>query len=496
VSLPASTSPPAPGFPVTEAVPPAAPTALPASPPPPRAEPDPAAISPAPAVARRRQRAPSPGRPAAGSIRDLQSRLDQLPDGHPSSPYEDSGLARPQPHRLKQLELGLPAPERDVPEPASRLEPLSAPVGDMLTAMEPEAAEIEPATADEDASAFHPASASDDAENDEAAAPDQSTATSQLPILNGGDLAPQRPVRNGDGRHASGTESWQDPYPAAGNGHSGPDYRPAQDGELSLGPWPEAGRRNHLDRTDAGGPEPLGPKANGHAGPGRHDAGAAVPRRARASHLSEDDGRLVAGLLAACQAAEGRNLFGEYGESGLTPAMRRIAEQLPQGGLAPGSESDALKSAERLAAKLARLITRHPGRSADELAAGIGDGVRYAFAFAPDFYTEGTWLVHRKLKSQGFELEARRNRWESPEYKGVWTRWRDPAHGLTFEVQFHTSASWDVVRRTHDAYRLITDPATPSAERARLRARQVAAAAAAKAPPHCAEISDFGRETR
>ena len=107
--------------------------------------------------------------------------------------------------------------------------------------------------------------------------------------------------------------------------------------------------------------------------------------------------------------------------------MRRIAAQLPQGGLASDSETDALKSAERLAAKLVRLIARHPGRSAEELAAGIGDGVRYAFTFGPDFYTEGTWLVHRKLKAQGFELEARRNRWESPEYKGVWTRWRDPA---------------------------------------------------------------------
>jgi hypothetical protein len=302
---------------------------------------------------------------------------------------------------------------------------------------------------------------------------------------------------NGHGaRHASHADSRPDPYTALPDAHAGAgrDYRPAPDGSLSLGPWPREDVGDHHDRTDAGGPAPLPRRTNGHASSPRHDQGAAG--QVRASHLSEDDSRLVAGLLAACQAAEGQNLFGEYGESGLTPAMRRIAAQLPQGGLAPGSEADALKSAERLAAKLVRLIARHPGRSTEELAAGIGDGVRYAFTFGPDFYTEGTWLVHRKLKTQGFELEARRNRWESPEYKGVWTRWRDPAHGLAFEVQFHTDASWDVVRRTHGAYLQITDPATPAAERARLRARQVAAAATAKAPPHCAEISDFGREAR
>ncbi len=205
---------------------------------------------------------------------------------------------------------------------------------------------------------------------------------------------------------------------------------------------------------------------------------------------------MVARLLADGRAAEGRTDVGAYGASGLTPVIRRIAHQLSRGGLAPGSDANSLKSAERISAKLARLIARHPDRTADELAASICDVVRYAFAFDPESFTEGTWLVHRKLKTQGFELEARRNRWESPEYKGIWTRWRDPASGLSFEIQFHTFASWDVLAGTHEAYRTITDPATPSAERARLRARQVAAAAEAKAPPYCAEIADFGKGVR
>jgi hypothetical protein len=205
---------------------------------------------------------------------------------------------------------------------------------------------------------------------------------------------------------------------------------------------------------------------------------------------------LVERTLATSRTAEGRNVFGGYGSSGLTPVVQRIATNLPAGGLAPDSEANSLKSADRLTAKLARLVPRNPGRTAEELAAIVGDVVRYAFAFEAADYVEGTWLVHRRLKSQGFELELRRNRWESPEYKGIFTQWRDPAHHIAFEVQFHTTTSWAVVQQTHEAYVKITDPATPSAERAMLRSRQVAAAAVAKAPPNCAEFGDFRLEAR
>ncbi|HXW45267.1 MAG TPA: hypothetical protein VEL03_10800 [Streptosporangiaceae bacterium] len=307
---------------------------------------------------------------------------------------------------------------------------------------------------------------------------------SALEDLREPELSAHAEHRNGAGGHSPEARSWRDPYaaPPAGDGHSHSDRDDHRDHRASaghdLGPRPQPGGNPSVSRGAA-----RRDASSGHVRPaGQPDRG-----------LSGDQARLVAGMVAACRAAEGRNRFDEYGDSGLTPLMRRIAAQLPRGGLAPGSEADSLKSPHRMAAKLERLIARHPGRTAEELAAGIGDGVRYAFTFDPDYYAEGIWLVHRSLKIQGFELEARRNRWDSPEYKGVWTRWRDPAHDLSFEVQFHTAASWDVVRRTHGAYVQITDPATPAAERARLRARQVAAAAAAKAPPHWTEISDFGR---
>ena len=490
--LPAESLAPPPAEPVAQ--PPAEPPPLLAqlSVAPPAPAPPPAASSPLgerPDTAEQAQVAPPPrrrresrddGRPAAGSISDLRARLDRLPDGHPSSPYEDGGLARPLPHRLRQLELGLPAPERDHADaPREPLAGLAMPpaLGETRTGADDrhsnrDAAQTVDASAPESAPALNAA-----AEPEPASAP-----TSE----------PHSPEgSNGDDRPSGRTAAWQDPYAIRAADGGSPDHRPPDSPALALGPWRASAS---ADRPERRPPSRSGP--NGHAGAGRADADRAITAQFRTSSLTHEQGQLVAELLAACRAAEGRNMFGDYDESGLTPVMRRIGAELARGGLAPGSEADALKSPERLAAKLARLIARHPGRSAEELAAGIGDGIRYAFTFDSDFYTEGTWHVHRRLKEQDFELEARRNRWDSPEYKGVWTRWRDPAHRLVFEVQFHTSASWEVVRRTHRAFVQITDPATPAPERARLRSRQVAAAAAAKEPPRWTEISDFGREAR
>ncbi len=74
-------------------------------------------------------------RPPAGSLADLRSRLARLPDGHPSAPYDDGGTARPLPIRLKQLELGLPAPEPDRSQPGR------------LTARHPDRTRLEPGDA-------------------------------------------------------------------------------------------------------------------------------------------------------------------------------------------------------------------------------------------------------------------------------------------------------------------------------------------------------------
>ena len=508
-----------------------------------------------------------PSRVRAGSLADLRSRLARLPDGHPSSFYDDGGQVRPLPVRLKQLELGLPAPGR---EPASSFRPDTstddiadhagagrghpgtdqpAAVHTAVVHAEPDVAETlepelpDPVSSEPDYAALDDA-VLDDAPSEAADLPRRGhrgpdfqsrrePTMGSSPQDSADDVKTPFPAQNRDG-HRSAPPDWGKPYADAGEGHATSDGS----NDLNLGPWQasQRPRASGLEGLSSGGGNGRG-RTNGHVSrqhlrpgvprpdrldPGQRDAarrdtvqhGIVEPRAGRPddgpAHGSQPDAsRLGAGgataadlrpvvdrTLARCRAAEGRNVFGSYGSSGLTPAIQRMAAHLPFGGLAPGSEAHSLKTPERFAAKLARLIARNPGRAPEELAATIGDAVRYTFAFEAADYVEGTWLVHRRLKSQGFELEIRRNRWESPEYKGIFTQWRDPAHDLAFEVQFHTMASWAVVQRTHDAYVQITDPATPPAERARLRARQVAVAATAQAPPNWTEIADFRLESR
>jgi hypothetical protein len=187
-------------------------------------------------------------------------------------------------------------------------------------------------------------------------------------------------------------------------------------------------------------------------------------------------------------------VFGSYGHSGLTPAMRRLEAQLERGQLLPDTESYALKPPDEFRERLADLIQRHPDKSAEELSHEVHDGIRYACIFEAEHYADATLQVHSRLKGQGFELEVRRNSWRNPEYKGINTRWRDPAHDIVFEVQFHTPASWDAKRRGHASYEQIMDPATSPADRGRLRAAQAEAAAAIPMPPRCMAIPDYRKE--
>ncbi len=92
------------------------------------------------------------------------------------------------------------------------------------------------------------------------------------------------------------------------------------------------------------------------------------------------------------------------------------------------------------------------GESASVLASRIHDGVRYTFIYDDEDYTIGSEETEAALGSSGYELITRKPSWDSPDYKGVNSQWRDPDSGLFFEVQFHTHASWDAKQKTHHAY--------------------------------------------
>ena len=72
--------------------------------------------------------------------------------------------------------------------------------------------------------------------------------------------------------------------------------------------------------------------------------------------------------------------------------MRRIEAQLDHGHLAENTEKFALKESDRYKEKLAKLITRFPGESPDDLTKQIHDGIRYTFVILQKllFQTSGT----------------------------------------------------------------------------------------------------------
>ncbi len=204
--------------------------------------------------------------------------------------------------------------------------------------------------------------------------------------------------------------------------------------------------------------------------------------------LTPEESRSADQTVALWVAAEGRDADGNYGEHGLTPAMRRIEAQLEHGELVPDTEEFALKGPDRFKLKLAERINLQPGEPADVLASRIHDGIRYTFEYDDEDYEVGTEETEAALSRSGYELITRKPSWDSPDYKGVNSQWRDPNSGLLFEVQFHTHASWDAKQKTHLAYERLADPKTDPEERERLDAYQKEITASVPVPLGALEI--------
>jgi len=196
------------------------------------------------------------------------------------------------------------------------------------------------------------------------------------------------------------------------------------------------------------------------------------------------------------RTAEGRDLFGSYGGSGLTAKLRQLEGRLEHGRLAPGTEERALLEPDVFRARFADMLRRHPDRSPELLASRVPGALSYAFIFGLDHYADGILLVQDSLETQGFELQARRNSWNSVANRCVFTMWHDPLSELPFEVQFHTSASLEAQQLARTSAPLINDPRIPPEEAASLRADLASAWAALPSPPGNAEISDYRRYGR
>jgi hypothetical protein len=214
----------------------------------------------------------------------------------------------------------------------------------------------------------------------------------------------------------------------------------------------------------------------------------------KASHLTPEQNRAADRGLARCREAEGRDAEGNYGDHGLTPAMRRVEAQLDHGHLAPNTEQFALKGSDRYKEKLAKLITRFPGEPPEDLTRQIHDGVRYTFVSATETYVSNLWDVSWRLQDCGFELTARINNWGNEEYKGTNMRWRDTESDLIFEVQVHTYESLDAKEQTHATYKCINDARTPVEEIERLRNYQKYISSQVTQPEGWQEIPGYRKE--
>jgi hypothetical protein len=338
----------------------------------------------------------------------------------------------------------------------------------------------------------------------EMAEPEALSQPYQSPLVQDSDTPADRPLDDlepvpdeaspeGSGRYGSALDS-------ASNGHAlnGATAGRTLDGALPGG-IPDAGIPGG-GAPDGGAPDGGAPDGGAPDG-GAPDGGAldggppdgAAPREL-GEQLTPDQVRIAVRAHGRCRLAEGRSVFGSYGEGGLTPAMLRIEDQLEHGELVPETEKYALKSLDRFQQKLAKLIAEEPGASPDGLAAQIHDGIRYTFLYEPDVFARGVQATRSTLNAHGYELQVLRNSWESGEYKGINSRWRDPVSGTHFEIQFHTQQSWDARIQAHDAYDQIASPLIPAAEKERLRIRQRDFYSAVYPPPGCTGIADYRRE--
>jgi hypothetical protein len=300
---------------------------------------------------------------------------------------------------------------------------------------------------------------------------------------------PSSPYNEDGSRKPPAPDPFQNDSPIPGD----PDYQPealsSPEADQDRDASPEI-HRNEPRPTDGGFDQELpteDPEILAEDREGVSDRDTREREERRLSQIADQ-------AIERCREAEGRDADGNYADQGLTPAMRRIEEQVQDGKLAPETEEHAIKSVDRFKGKLAEMVRFEPDKSAEELAAEIHDGIRYTFLLDLDKYFGGVQELTSNLETAGFELGVRKNTWSDAEYKGINTRWLDHQSGLRFEVQFHTEQSWQVKQQTHDAYAKIQDTTTTAEEREDSREYQREMSAQVLPPPGCEQILDFRRE--
>jgi hypothetical protein len=481
-------------------------------------------------------------RPAKGSVDDLRQRQNGLPHGHPSSRFNDDGRLKPPLVPLKNLEL--PDDERETngagrdqakldrrqasdsrANGAGEHEPSALTAQARLPDARPPQARPPEARPPE---ARPPEARPPEARPPEARPPEARWSEAWQPEARWSEAwqpeARQPEDSQPEAREQQGSAGQQDARdePAAENRWATPERESAAqapelteyreviaDGQLPREADAISGYGHDAEAdadadaaadagVDRGAGTDSGPTTQHQESLVDDPAPSSVEQRQprSAEDLTPEQVRIAVRALGRCRLAEGRSVFGSYGERGLTPAMRRIEDELEHGGLVSKTEKYALKSLDRFQEKLAKRIARFPGADAADLAEGIHDGIRYTFVFEADHYVDGIDETRSKIEEEGYELIEMRPSWHTDEYKGTNSRWRDSSNGVLFEVQWHTPASWEAKQKTHEAYEKIENTETSLEEKERLRAYQREVCATVPVPPGALEMRGYKKEAR
>jgi hypothetical protein len=197
---------------------------------------------------------------------------------------------------------------------------------------------------------------------------------------------------------------------------------------------------------------------------------------------SADNSRVEAECDRIAQREEGR----------ISPAMRAIESQDPDRHLI-GFEH-RLKGRDRIKEKICGTINDFH-RSPEQAVSLVPDAIRYTLQYREARYTQGVWADIGRLKDEGFKLHKLKNSWSdaNDQYKGINSQWIDPDTGQRFEVQFHTSTSFEAKQLTHAAYeRLRTQTQRPDKlEQMVLEAFQRKVTGEIPVPHGAADIPDY-----
>ncbi len=134
---------------------------------------------------------------------------------------------------------------------------------------------------------------------------------------------------------------------------------------------------------------------------------------------------------------------------------------------------------------------KEEGSTLDEALSSVKDAIRYTFAYEEDSYADGVRADLHRMESRGFEKVEVRNSWTTDQYKGINSRWREPAAGLLVEVQFHTRISFEAKQLTHEAYERLRTKQASELEELALEAFQKKVSDAIPIPPGVIDIPDY-----